>query len=277
MSWYSVRAGSVHRGIGYKIKESVVKKNARLNDKKKPTISHKTKFIIFMGLLCIIAVYYAFHWVVDKLNQKLVLPIRSVIIQSDFERIDQNRLRQVVAPLAHAGLFTVNLASIQASIQKIPWAAQVEVRRIWPNQLFIKITPEQVVARWGDTFLLNKYGEILNFGLVKGVEHLPLFTAPDSLASQVLNEYQQANEILNSIALTVVKINVDNSVNWNMTLSNGIILRLGDQEHLTRLRRFVKVYDKLIAGHADQVKSIDLRYNDGLAVAWTVNSKKQSG
>lgn len=227
-------------------------------------------------LLVLGVVAFGVSWFSQWLNQASVFPIRSVIIQGDFTRVDQNRLRQIVAPLAHKGFFAVDLASIRASIQPLPWVAQTEVRRLWPDQLLIKITPEQVVARWSQDALLNNFGEILHFGNVTGVDALPLFTGSDNLAPDMLNYYQEANEILKPISIKITEIDVDSGGNWCVTLSNGINLRLGEQERLTRLHRFVKVYDKLIAEHADQVRSVDLRYHDGVAVAWK-NVKTQRG
>lgn len=226
------------------------------------------KTTIFLALLAIVLVILAGVSLYQRVSEPSVLPIRSIIIQSDFTHIDQNRLRQIVAPLAHTGFFAVDLASIQASIQTIPWVAQVEVRRIWPGKLLIKITPEQAVARWNQNALLNKFGEILHFGPTSGVDQLPLFTGPDRLAPAVLNYYQEASDLLTPISLRITEMDVDAGGNWSITLSNGINLRLGEQELLTRLRRFVKVYDKLIVEHVNQVKSIDLRYHDGIAVAW---------
>lgn len=55
---------------------------------------------------------------------------------------------------------------------------------------------------------------------------------------------------------------------WRLTLDNGIKLRVGHKDVLTRLADFVKVYTKIIRDREHDVDYVDLRYGNGLAVRW---------
>jgi len=60
---------------------------------------------------------------------------------------------------------------------------------------------------------------------------------------------------------------------WELTLANGVQLRLGKRSLENRLLRFCKAYSAVFADKSDQLFSVDLRYPRGMAVQW----KPQTG
>lgn len=194
--------------------------------------------------------------------------ITRVWVVGDFQAIDKTAVQKQIAPLMSANFFSVNLQKIQASLQGLPKVATVEVRRIWPNALWIRIEDEQIVARWGSQGLVNNYGEAITANDYADIQKLPIFMGPPGKGVKMLDYYQRMQSLLDAIPLSMVILQVDDNNNWDTTLNDGIILHLGDEDVLTRMRRFVKVYPKLFKGREGQVKSIDLRYHSGMAVAW---------
>ncbi|HCU04909.1 MAG: hypothetical protein A2X77_03690 [Gammaproteobacteria bacterium GWE2_42_36] len=194
--------------------------------------------------------------------------IAQVWVVGDFQAVDKAAVQKQIAPYISANFFSVNLQKIQASLQGLPKVATVEVRRIWPNALWIRIEDEQIVARWGSQGLVNNYGEAITVNDYADIQKLPIFIGPPGKGVKMLDYYQQMQSMLASITLSMTVLQVDENDNWDITLNDGIILHLGDEDVLTRMQRFVKVYPKLFEGREGQVKSVDLRYHSGMAVAW---------
>jgi cell division protein FtsQ len=57
-------------------------------------------------------------------------------------------------------------------------------------------------------------------------------------------------------------------LSWDIELTNGMKMRLGYKDVLTRVSHFVKVYPKIVGERVSDVDYVDLRYPNGLAVRW---------
>jgi cell division protein FtsQ len=51
-------------------------------------------------------------------------------------------------------------------------------------------------------------------------------------------------------------------------MQSGLELRLGRNDQHQRLHRFIDVYTDKLMGQKQNIKHIDMRYTNGLAVAW---------
>jgi len=68
--------------------------------------------------------------------------------------------------------------------------------------------------------------------------------------------------------LRIASLQLDARRAVQLQLDNGMQLAVGREERLARLQRFVKVYKKTLAQHAMQIRRVDLRYSNGMAVQW---------
>lgn len=209
-------------------------------------------------------------WSGFKLYSPNTLPIRVVTVNGDLRFINRNNLQQALAPLTHQGFFSVDLDKIHVAVQQLPWVAEVEVKRIWPDKIVIDITTCRPVARWNNTSLLNAYGEIFVPNSFANVaKDLPRFFGKGDQTVKMLDNYQQMNNILQALDLKIALIRYTADNAWQVGLNNGIELQLGQKEVVKRLNRFVQTYKKLLAErHNSLPKSVDLRYNHGMAVKW---------
>ena len=57
-------------------------------------------------------------------------------------------------------------------------------------------------------------------------------------------------------------------VQFALTLSNGIEVVLGRDQVTERFDRFVTVYQERLVSRANEVKRVDARYSNGVAVKW---------
>ncbi|MGB7392491.1 cell division protein FtsQ/DivIB, partial [Marinomonas sp.] len=76
------------------------------------------------------------------------------------------------------------------------------------------------------------------------------------------------SQVLSSTSLRIEKLSLELRGAWNITFTNGVKVKLGREEILERLQRFIAVYKSDLSGRIDQISSIDARYPHGVAVAW---------
>jgi len=123
---------------------------------------------------------------------------------------------------------------------------------------------------WGVDGFLNHEGEVFqSIGETKSWKGLPLLLGPEGTAGNLVGIYQQMIEILGPNELIVEELSIDDRGQVEARLRGDMVLVLGGQAFVEeRLRRFVAVYRAELAAQKDTIASVDLRYQNGLAVGY---------
>ena len=167
----------------------------------------------------------------------------------------------------------MNVALIQQRVQQLPWVEQVSVRRVWPDQLSIKVREQRPVAHWGERGFLNVRAGRFEPQQALELAALPHFEGPDGYEQRVLEMYQRMQQMLQPLKLGVSHLRLDARRTWRVQLSNGLELEVGRGNPLQRIARFVRVYPAILATGNGQLRSVDLRYSNGFAVRWQASEK----
>ena len=77
-------------------------------------------------------------------------PIAKVSVEGDLSYISQRAVQQRISPYLAASFFTIDLAGMRGQLEQMPWIAHAEVRRVWPDQVVIRLDEQPPIARWGD-------------------------------------------------------------------------------------------------------------------------------
>ncbi len=218
---------------------------------------------MMLGLLIVMVV-----WAVYRLVPDNALPVKQVRVSGDFRHLNVQEIQQRAMPLVERDFFSVDLPAIERVIADMPWVYDVSVRRIWPETIEIQIIEQEAVARWGDQALLNPYGEIFMPANESQPKGLPMIHGSESRRHELISSFLNIHDQLSSIGLVLNSLVEDRRGSWGLALNNGLKLSLGQRDQQSRLQRFIRAYPGLIAARKDQVKSIDLRYSNGLAIAW---------
>mgnify|MGYP006181193027 FL=1 len=78
---------------------------------------------------------------------------------------------------------------------------------------------------------------------------------------------------MRSRGLEVLALKCDNKKSWRLTIKNHVEIALGRDQVMEKMRRFVTVYDTKLNSVWTDVKAIDLRYSNGVAVRWVADSE----
>jgi len=195
-------------------------------------------------------------------------PLRTLRVTEGLERVDVARLRQVVAPHAASGFFAIRLDQVQADVARLPWVERVEVRKLWPDVLEVRISEHRPFARWGADRLLSEQGRLFPVEGIEVPEGLPELDGPDARVADVVALYNQAREMFVPGGLSVRRLVLDRRDSWSLVLDNGIEVTIGKQEARLRLQRFARVLPQLLARSAQVLRRADLRYTNGFALEW---------
>jgi len=203
---------------------------------------------------------------ITKLADPMTLPIKEVRVVGKLRHITPTMVEQALMPIVTGGLLRVDLRAVQQAALTLPWVADAQVRRLWPETLRIVIAEQEPVARWLPGGLVNRDGVLFTPDPATYPENLPgLRGSEPALMLQHLRRLDQVFAFLN---LTVTTLEVDERRAWAITLSNNIQLLLGKKDLDNRLARFLRIYPSALASQAERILRIDLRYSNGFAVAW---------
>lgn len=232
--------------------------------KRKPVISWRR----FSGLLLGVSLLSAALWGVAQLLSPETLPVRTVRVENRLHHLDSEVLRRAVVAHAKDGFVRVDVAAIQQELEALPWVATASVRRSWPDMLIVRVQEQQPVARWSDGGLLNPEGERFAVAETASWQSLPVLQGPKETEKAVMKEYQTMQQELAQLDLQIVELRMDQRRAWSVRLDNGLQLRLGRGDKLSRLKRFANVYASVLQPRLASIDSVDLRYTNGFAVRW---------
>ncbi|MBM7061621.1 cell division protein FtsQ/DivIB [Pseudomonas sp. UL073] len=201
-------------------------------------------------------------------------PISKISVTGELSYISQAAVQQRLAPyLAGAKFFSVDLAGMRAELESMPWIAHAEVRRVWPDQVSIRLEEQLPVARWGDEALLNNQGQAFTPRELANYENLPQLVGPQRAQEQVMQQYQMLSQMLRPLGFTIARLELRDRGSWFLnanvgTTGQSIELIIGRDHLVEKMRRFIAVFDKTLKEQIANIARIDLRYSNGLAVAW---------
>jgi cell division protein FtsQ len=196
------------------------------------------------------------------------VPISQVSVNGDFRFLDKARVEEIMLPHLGTGYFLVDLPRIRDELAELPLVHEVTVRRAWPDRLLVYITEQVPVLRFGDDGYLNPYGEVFTpaAGLV-GVE-LPVVRGPERSARLLLERFDTLTEMLEPTGLRISELALDGKHAWRMRLSNGAEVLLGRRDLDHKAKLLAQLLTGAWAGERDRILRLDMRYSNGVAVAW---------
>ncbi|HSD70742.1 MAG TPA: cell division protein FtsQ/DivIB [Woeseiaceae bacterium] len=200
-------------------------------------------------------------------------PIASITIEGPFLRVSALQIEGVISDELQHGFLSADLGLLRDLVVGLPWIDQATVARRWPNRLQITVTEQTPAACWGERGLLNTRGELFITDARHIPAELPRLSGPEDQAAAVARRYLQIREQLIPMGLDVRRLHLDARGAWDMTLQNGIGVRLGRQNVDERTTLFLEVVADIVSSREADIEFVDMRYSNGFTIGW----KKGSG
>jgi cell division protein FtsQ len=202
------------------------------------------------------------------------IPVERIVVTGKLERTRKIALQDMVQPELVGGFLSADLQRIREQLESLPWVYEVAVRRQWPSALTIHVVEQLPIARWGKRGYLNHEGEVFQSSLESEAGVLPLLTGPDGTQRKLIGDYQLVSDTLLPLSLSVESLTVDSRGQLRVFLAEGIEILFGDVELVDRLNRFVALYRVSQVEQKALIRRVDLRYQNGLAVAFEALPEK---
>ncbi|PWT76292.1 MAG: cell division protein FtsQ [Proteobacteria bacterium] len=210
-----------------------------------------------------VAALLAIYALIVTIIRLPVFPLREVEVIGVVAHTTRDQVLQIVGTELNGNFFTQDLERARLAFEKLPWVRHAQLRRQWPDRLYVEIEEHTAIARWGDTALIDGYGEMF---AAATDQRLPVFIAPADSTAELVQRYSQFRAPLASVGRRIVEIKVSDRRAWQLTLDSGDVLELGREDMQERLQRYVGAYARTMARLPTRAYRVDLRYPSGFAV-----------
>ncbi len=229
-----------------------------------PVLSQKHALI----LLTILAVSIPVLFGINYLLNADTLPVRKVAFEGPFRHVSRKALERAVAHAVSGNFLLLNLETIKARAETVPWVYQVSVRRQWPDGVHIRFTEQTLTAQWNGAQWINAEGDLVDLQGRPGPQALPSLSGPDGMQDRVFSEYRDLSALLNPAGLPIASLTLTARHTWRAVVDHNLLLVLGHHALDEKVSRFVMVYTHALVNQRKQMRRVDLRYSNGFAVAW---------
>lgn len=223
--------------------------------------------LIIMAGLLVVSVQY--------LLQSQLFPVRQITITGKLNKVSNEQLQLVAKDKVYnSNVLTLDLNQVQRDFEQLPWVKKAEVKRLWPDQLEVRITEREALARGVTGGLIDKNGEWFD---AFTDEKLPILNTPKGMEKHASQMYQKFLPLLNFMGEGIKELQLSDRNAWQLVMNNGLVVKLGHQDPLPRLQRMAKLWKKYLKVKEFDIEYIDLRYPDGFALKLKENDDQIKG
>jgi len=220
--------------------------------------------LVIAGL--ILAAHLAYVYLADPER----FPVNTIKVAASYQHVSHKELETLLESYANYSFFLLPVTKLCKDLKTLAWVDEAHVERIWPDIVKVSLVEKIPIAIWNNA-LMSEKGDIFNPGVVARDWSLPELKGAANQMQQVLHVYQKMSKILTAYGLSIAKLTRRKNDAWELTLANGVTLRLGKQDLAHKLERFCKAYPAVFRDKLDTLASVDLRYPRGMAVQWKSN------
>ena len=201
------------------------------------------------------------------------LPVRQVVFTQELLHTQRAELEQALPGVLRGNFFSLDLEAVRGALEMMPWVRKVELRRVWPARLEVKIEEHRPVARWGEGRgeLVNSFGEVFAATPPEPeLAALPMLYGPPGTAPEVLKRYGEFVGNFKPLTQRPVQVTLSPRLAWQLKMENGMLVDLGREQPKSpvgvRLARFIEVYPETVGKRSTRPAVVDLRYPNGFAM-----------
>ena len=228
---------------------------------------------LLIGLAALIFAYAG----LQMLLRSPLFPLKEIVLRGELRNADASEIESA-ADGAGGNFFATDLAALRARLEQVTWVRRVDLRRVWPDRLELRIEEHVAFARWGGGGLVNTFGEPFSAPLEEvAALKLPLFAGPAGSEAELARRYRRFAGALAPLGEHPDRVVLTARYAWQLRVSGGLNLELGRdgaEPVEQRLERFVAAYPDSLgrlplraAGTgAEAPRHVDLRYPNGFAL-----------
>jgi len=207
-------------------------------------------------------------------------PVTHVDVLGTMDYADRDALMSDINLHTAQGFYGLDIDTLRQSLESKEWIAHARISRVWPSRITIEVEEHEPAARWNDDHLISKKLVLFKphqldrqsaaFGKWSEVfRPLPQVLGAHGRHVALLDAYRAYEQQLLRFNLSLELLDEDDRLSQTLTLSNGVIVRLGLEERELRMDRFLDIYERLVEKTDSGPLSFDMRYSNGFALGVT--------
>ncbi len=252
--------------------------------------------LLFALLFVLLTLAFGADWLLRTDN----FTVRHVRFEGEFKHVTQQELQAAVMNVVHGNFFLLNLDTVKARVESLPWVYKASVWRQWPQDVYVRFTEQQLAAYWSNGAILNQAGDVVHVKADDLPAEFPRLEGPEGTGAQVLEHYKSLGRILAAAGLKLERITLTPRRTWQLVVTNGdgqgrtsvgrsqlpasrdistslystggrmsgatITIVLDREQPERKLERFARVYAQSLTLLAPDIRQVDLRYANGFSV-----------
>lgn len=262
------KSANIGRGKIQSGASAAMRPRASVAAKQNSRIEIRIPWQVVMGVVIalVIATVIAFggQLALDMLRK----PITKVSVAGQFIHQDRKQVQQVLSGFTEAGFYQIDLDELKRVLEAMPWVFQARVGRVWPDALSVEIIEQNPVLQWNDNAFLNAAGDRFEPEIMVAIASIPKLIAADGQETKTREAFLWLNSQFLSWNLHIAELEFDRKNALSLKLKSGTLIKFGSGDLEEKLIRFSTVFNSGLAAKMEQVERIDLRYANGVAVAW---------
>jgi cell division protein FtsQ len=191
-----------------------------------------------------------------------VFAMREIRVGGTTKHVTIEQVEAIAKRDIQGTFFTLDLARMRGSFERLPWVRKADIRRSWPDRIDVAIEEHQPLARWGNVALVNNQGEVFEAAYD---EELPVFIGPAGTSGEIARQYERLLGAFSAIGREPVHVQLSQRRAWRVRLDDGMTLEIGREHVERRLARFLAAYERTLAPLDRHIDYVDLRYANGFA------------
>ncbi len=260
----------MNRKKRYSRKTKTIKRNT--NRRKKTAVQSFSKRdawdVIVVIMLLTIIVYFSVYVRNNHFAVAAWPAIENVNISGSIDAVDREALTTIIRMHSAGGFLRLKMDELESALEELTWVHDASVQRYWPDTLSVNVLQHNPIARWGDTGLMNAYGDLFYPNELESYQALPMLYGEEVRAKELAQTFENSMQQLKLLGLQLRGLFEDERQSKHLVLSDGLVISIGDGDVSDKIERFATAYKQYLAENINEVKKIDLRYTNGLAVEW---------
>lgn len=219
---------------------------------------------VFLLIVLAIALVLGGHKIYQTIKNQ---PIEKVGFKGELQYVSQPKLVRQVQVFLDEGFVLLKLNDIRDDLVANAWVKEARVERSAPGELMISIDEHLPIARWGADMLMSDEGELFKPDNIQGFDHLPHFFGKVEETQKIVKQYSELLSFFKQFDMTAISLEKNPNDYWKILLNGNIEVFFMDPIEEKTKKRFSNIYESELKTVIQDVRRIDLRYSNGVAVA----------
>jgi len=246
--------------------------NSSLNKKKYLLVNKRNAVILFfLFIIFFLLIFFYFNKsniefytkkYITYLSDKYEYELKSFEVNG-LNLVNINEIENVIKPYYSQSIFLLPLNRIAKSIKENPWIKNIDISTNFKNILYININeyiPFAIYKFNNNNYYITNEGKIIDLvrkEIILTNEYIIFSGKLSNIHADSFIEMIKENNFF--LIEKVINANFVAQRRWDLSLENGIILKLSEKTPSTSLQNYIKLRKNLNNIELQSIKEIDLR------------------